>query len=77
MDQNAMTKPIVDKAEVALEYPDKFYSGTFERSSRFEARFDTCIMAYSPTFLSSLPRRRLQFRETMSPMNIWCAPSAR
>jgi hypothetical protein len=41
MDQNAMTKPIVDKAEVALEYPDKFYSGTFERSSRFEARFDS------------------------------------
>jgi len=35
-----MTKPIPDKAEVALEYPDKFYSGTFERSSRFEAGFD-------------------------------------
>ena len=35
-----MTKPIPDKAEVALEYPDKFYSGTFERSSRFEAAFD-------------------------------------
>jgi hypothetical protein len=35
-----MTKPIADKAEVALEYPDKFYSGTFERTSRFEATFD-------------------------------------
>ena len=35
-----MTKPISDKAEVALEYPDKFYSGTFERSSRFEAGLD-------------------------------------
>jgi hypothetical protein len=35
-----MTKPIVDKAEVALEYPDKFYTGTFERSSRFRAAFD-------------------------------------
>jgi hypothetical protein len=35
-----MTKPIFDKAEIALEYPDKFYSGTFERSSRFEASFD-------------------------------------
>lgn len=33
-------KQILDKAEVALEYPDKFYSGTFERSSRFEATFD-------------------------------------
>ncbi|MGA2994984.1 hypothetical protein [Bradyrhizobium sp.] len=35
-----MTKPIPDKAEVALEYPDKFFSGTFERSSRFEASID-------------------------------------
>ena len=34
-------KQILDKAEVALEYPDKFYSGTFERSSRFEAAFDS------------------------------------
>lgn len=36
-----MTRPIPDKAEVALEYPDKFYSGTFEHSSRFEAGFDS------------------------------------
>jgi hypothetical protein len=36
----AMTKPIPDKAEVVLEYPDKFYSGTFERSSRFDAHVD-------------------------------------
>ena len=35
-----MTKPIPDKAEVALEYPDKFYSGTFERSSRFDVSVD-------------------------------------
>jgi hypothetical protein len=31
-----MTKPIPDKAEVALEYPDKLYIGTnvaFRRSS--------------------------------------------
>lgn len=33
-------KPIPDKAEIVLEYPDKFYSGTFERSSRFEAHAD-------------------------------------
>ena len=26
-------KPIPDKAEVALEYPDKFYLGTFERTA--------------------------------------------
>ena len=35
-----MTKPISDKAEVALEYPDKLYVGTFERSSRIEAHID-------------------------------------
>jgi hypothetical protein len=35
-----VTHPVSDKAEVALEYPDKFYSGTFERSSRFEAALD-------------------------------------
>ena len=29
-----MTKPISDKAEVALEYPDKLYIGTFERSQK-------------------------------------------
>ncbi|MGD9920943.1 MAG: hypothetical protein AB7V13_05795 [Pseudorhodoplanes sp.] len=35
-----MTRPITDKAEVALEYPDKLYMGSFERSSQFEARLD-------------------------------------
>lgn len=35
-----MTKPIADKAEIALEYPDKLYIGTFERSSRFEAHLE-------------------------------------
>jgi hypothetical protein len=33
-------KPIPDKVEIALECPDKCYSGTFERSSRFSAQFD-------------------------------------
>ena len=35
-----MTRPVPDKAEVALEYPDKVYIGTFERSSRFDAHLD-------------------------------------
>jgi hypothetical protein len=35
-----MTKPISGKVEVALEYPDKLYVGTFESSSRFEAHVD-------------------------------------
>ena len=40
-----MTKPISDKAEVALEYPDKLYIGTFERSSRFAASVDSTGIA--------------------------------
>jgi hypothetical protein len=35
-----MTKPITDKVEVALEYPDKLYIGSFERSSRFDAHLE-------------------------------------
>jgi len=35
-----MSKPIPDKAEIALEYPDKFYAGTFAHSSRFEAHLE-------------------------------------
>jgi hypothetical protein len=35
-----MTKPIPDKAEVVVEYPDKFYIGTFERTARFDAHLD-------------------------------------
>jgi len=40
-----MTKPIPDRAEVALEYPDKPYIGSFERSSRFEAHLDSTGLA--------------------------------
>jgi hypothetical protein len=42
-----MTKPIPDKAEVALEYPDKLYIGTFERSSRFDAHLDNAGISLS------------------------------
>ncbi len=35
-----MTKPIPDKAEVAVEYPDKLYIGTFAQTARFDAHFD-------------------------------------
>ena len=35
-----MTKPIPDRAEVALEFPDKVYIGTFEWTSRFDVHFD-------------------------------------
>jgi hypothetical protein len=42
-----MTRPIPDKAEVALEYPDKFYIGTFDRSSRFDAHLDVAGISLS------------------------------
>jgi hypothetical protein len=35
-----MSNPISDQAEVALEYSDKFYVGTFGRSAQFDAHFD-------------------------------------
>ena len=35
-----MTKPIPDKAEVAVEYPDKLYIGTFTHNARFDAHLD-------------------------------------
>lgn len=40
-----MSKPVPDKAEVALEYPDKFYVGTFAHASRFEARLEPSGLA--------------------------------
>jgi hypothetical protein len=43
-----MTKPIPDKAEVALEYPDKFYVGTFDRTSRFDAHLDATGLSLKP-----------------------------
>src|ERR1700730_4604542 len=42
-----MTKPLPDRAEIALEYPDKLYIGTFERSSRFDAHLDAKGLALS------------------------------
>jgi hypothetical protein len=32
------THPIPDKAEVAVDFPDKVYMGSFSRGSKFEAR---------------------------------------
>src|SRR4029434_1648069 len=42
-----MTKPIPDKAEVALEYPDKLYIGTFERTARFDAHLEETVISLS------------------------------
>jgi hypothetical protein len=35
-----MMKPISDRAEVAMEYPDKLYIGTFGHTARFDAHLD-------------------------------------
>jgi hypothetical protein len=42
-----MTKPVPDKEEVALEYPDKLYIGTFERTARFDAHLDEAGISLS------------------------------
>ena len=42
-----MTKPVPDKAEVAIEYPDKLYIGTFERTARFDAHLDEAGISLS------------------------------
>jgi len=36
----AVTKPVPDKAEVTIEYPDKVYMGTFESTARYDAHLD-------------------------------------
>ena len=45
-----MTKPIPDKAEVALEYPDKLYIGTFEEASR------SIVHAFEPSLRRGLAK---------------------
>ena len=42
-----MTKPIPDKAEVAVEYPDKLYIGTFSQTARFDAHLDEAGISLS------------------------------
>jgi len=53
-----MTKPIPDKAEVAVEYPDKLYIGTFEQTSRFDAHLDEAGIALSLHRLGSDEARK-------------------
>jgi len=42
-----MTKSVPDKAEVAVEYPDKLYIGTFEQTARFDAHLDEAGISLS------------------------------
>jgi hypothetical protein len=42
-----MSRPVPDKAEVALDYPDKLYIGTFERAARFDAHLDKAGISLS------------------------------
>ena len=51
-------KPIPDKAEVALEYPDKFYLGTFERTARFEAHMDATGISLTLERLGDVDNRK-------------------
>jgi hypothetical protein len=53
-----MTKPVPDKAEVAIEYPDKLYIGTFEKTARFEAHLDKSGISLSLYRAGSAEERR-------------------
>jgi hypothetical protein len=35
-----MTQPIPDKAEIAVDFPDKLYTASFERTARFRVHLD-------------------------------------
>ena len=35
-----MSKPIIDKAEVSIDFPDKFYHGSFAQTSRYDVKVD-------------------------------------
>ncbi len=56
-----MTRPMPDKAEVALEYPDKLYIGTFEKSSRFDAHLDETGISLS-LYRGGAPETRKSIR---------------
>ncbi|MCA8926547.1 MAG: hypothetical protein KDC18_00650 [Alphaproteobacteria bacterium] len=34
------SKPITDQAEVSIDFPDKFYHGSFSHSSRYDVKAD-------------------------------------
>ncbi len=53
-----MSKPIPDKAEVAVEYPDKLYIGTFERTARFDAHLDQAGISLSLHRAGGLDERK-------------------
>lgn len=36
-----MSTPITDKAEVSIDFPDKFFVGSFGRGSRYDVTADT------------------------------------
>lgn len=36
-----MRKPIIDKAEVSIDFPNKYYQGSFGRGSRYDVTVDT------------------------------------
>lgn len=35
-----MRKPIIDKAEVSIDFPNKYYQGSFGRGSRYDVSVD-------------------------------------
>jgi len=69
-----MTKPITDKAEVAVEYPDKLYIGTFAHTARFDAHIDRTGISLTLELPGPVEQRksvRMHFHHALFP--IFCA----
>jgi len=60
--------PITDKAEVAIDFPDKFHSGGFGRDSAFEARAEADNVLIRLVRSFPLPRRS----SIAAPVSPWC-----
>jgi hypothetical protein len=59
-----MIKHIPSKAKIALEYPDKLYSSTFDHTSRFDAHLDQegISLSFSRTSAADIhPSVRMRF----------------
>ena len=60
-----MARPIIDKAKLSIDFPDKFYMGSFSRESRFDISADGSE-AVVVTYRSLYRYRRLEGEDWLS-----------
>jgi hypothetical protein len=61
-----LTKPIRDKAEVAVEYSDKLYIGTFAHTARFDAHTDETGIALALELPASDEKLRREIHDSIA-----------